>query len=425
MHPARHIPEESLSVMNRPGELGKPLHVAHFSPAYFSPDSIVGGGERYVLNVVKSLANAPDITQSVISFSAQAHDTVLDGVPVRMLRNESPFPSPMDAFSSQLWTAFSGVDLVHVHQPLTVSGAIATTVAASLGLPIVATDLGGGQHSLMLHGRGVSQVDGLVSISEYAHATIAPFYSGPHVVLIGPLDTKRFAPRKDRQRDRRKVLVVSRLLPHKGIDRVIRSLPKGLSLTIVGQMYDPRYFETLTELARGKAVTFVQDADDAKLLDLYSSCGLFVQASTTRDIYGNFIQKPELMGLTTLEAMSCGLPVLVSDAGSLPELVPNPAFGRVFRNDDELAAQLKDYLKGEWPKENLAGKIRAHVEKHHGNKAIGARFREFYLGIMAARRERQRPVRAARTPKKAAAAPPPRPPAAATGAKRRKAVATS
>src|SRR5262249_52319898 len=162
-------------------------------------------------------------------------------------------------------------------------------------------------------------LDGIVSISQYAHSLLGRFFSGRHEILIGPVDTDRFTPATGTVRNRRMVVCVSRIMPHKGIDRVIAALPPELSLTIVGRVYHEPYYALLHQMAEGKNVRFVLDADDDALLHLYRTSHLFVQASTARDIYGNSISKSELMGLTTLEAMACGLPVLVSDTGSLPE----------------------------------------------------------------------------------------------------------
>ncbi len=177
-------------------------------------------------------------------------------------------------------------------------------------------------------------------------------------------------------------------MPHKGIDRVVAALPDGLSLTIVGRVYHEPYYALLVEMADGKDVRFMLDADDATLLDLYRTSGVFVQASTSRDIYGNVVGKSELMGLTTLEAMSCGLPALVSDTASLPELVPDARFGRVFSDDAELSVILRSVLRGEWPRPGAGSLARAHVAAVHGMEPIARRLGAFYRTLLAARQER-------------------------------------
>jgi glycosyltransferase involved in cell wall biosynthesis len=360
------------------------LRIAHLTPAYFSPDSYVGGGERYVDYIVNALRGVGKFEQCVFSLGAEDRLFERDGIPVRVLRNESSLPEPTDAFSAALWRELPGFDLVHVHQCLTLFGAYSTAIVRSLRIPAVGTELGGGESPLMLHGRGIELLDGVISISQYAHSLLGKFFSGPHEVLIGPVDTDRFAPTTKEVRNPSMVLCVSRVMPHKGIDRIIGALPSELSLTVVGHVYHEPYYELLRQMAKGKNVRFILDADDETLLDLYRTSGLFVQASTARDIYGNTVAKSELMGLTTLEAMACGLPVVVSDTGSLPELVSDSRFGRIFSGEEELGAILRSFSSGAWPEANAGGLARSHVVKAHGLSTIARRLAAFYTAVIAA-----------------------------------------
>jgi glycosyltransferase involved in cell wall biosynthesis len=361
----------------------EPLRVAHLTPAYFSPDSVVGGGERYVYNLVQSLCTVRGFEQCVFAVGAENMLFEHNRIPVRILRNESPLPGAMDAFSAALWRDLRGFDLVHVHQSLTLFGAYTIAIVRSLGIPVVGTDLGGGENALMLGRRGLELLDGALSISRYAHDLIARYFSGHHEILIGPVNTDHFLPTAHVTRDRRTVLCVSRIMPHKGIDRVIAALPSGLRLVVAGRVYHESYYEMLRSMAEGKDVRFVHDADDTVLLELYRTAGLFVQASTARDVYGTAVAKPELMGLTTLEAMACGLPAAVSNTGALPELVPDPRFGRVFSGQDDLTAILREVAEGVWPRPDAAALARAHVVEEHGMESIGRRLAAFYRAVLA------------------------------------------
>jgi glycosyltransferase involved in cell wall biosynthesis len=359
------------------------LRVAHLTPAYFSPDSVVGGGERYVYYVAQSLRIAGGFEQCVFTMGAEDKLFEHDGIPVRVLRNESSLPSGMDAFSAALWRELPDFDLVHLHQPLTIFGAYSLAIVRSLSLPSVGTDLGAGENTIMLSGRGLELLDGIISISQYAHSLIVRFFSGQHEVLIGPVDTDHFCPAVGVERDRHTVLCVSRIMPHKGIDRVVAALPPGQRLVVAGRVYHEPYYTLLRQMANGKDVRFIHDADDAILLGLYRSAGLFVQASTARDIYGNTVAKPELMGLTTLEAMACGLPAAVADTGSLPELVPDFRFGRVFADHDGLSAILREVSAGVWPDWDAGTLARTHVVGAHGMNTIGRRLAAFYRAVLA------------------------------------------
>lgn len=366
---------------------GKNFRIAHLSPAYFSPDSYVGGGERYVDYLAQSLKGVPGFNQTIFSMGPDDQLFLRNGIPVRVLKNESSHPGMTNALSTGLWRELSGFDLVHIHQCLTLFGAYSTSIVRSMRIPVIGTDLGGGEDPQMLRGRGVELLDGVVSISQYAHNLLGSYFKGPHEILIGPVDTDRFAPTSlDSNRNSREILCVSRILPHKGIDRVIAALPASLSLTVVGRPYHQPYYELLCRMAEGKNVKFVLEADDDALIELYNRSAVFVQASTARDIYGNDVAKPELMGLTTLEAMSCGLSVLVSDAGSLPELVPDPRFGRVFHSHDDLVTFFEEIADGVWPQAGAGELGRAHVISNHGLNAIGTRLADFYSRTIARRK---------------------------------------
>ncbi|HEY4250023.1 MAG TPA: glycosyltransferase family 4 protein [Roseomonas sp.] len=359
------------------------LRVLHASPTWFAPDSVVGGGERWVDNVMQALSvGAPGIEQAMVAIGARAREARRGGVPVRILANERASQVPMDAISAQLWQVFEDHDVIHVHQALTDFGAYACCVATTLRKTVIATDLGGGANPVMMHG-GLRLVDGVLSLSRYAQSLLPPMPPTATLIATGPVDTERFSPGGPRAAAPA-AICVSRIMPHKGIDRIIRALPPGLRLRIVGRVYHEPYRALLGELAAGKDVEFIHDADDDRLIALYRQSSLFLQASCFLDIYGSLAPKTELMGLTTLEAMACGLPIAVSaDGGSLPELVTDAAFGRVFTNQAELEALLRQHQAGLWPGGDAGDAARRHVVAACGLAAYGRRLADFYQGVHA------------------------------------------
>jgi glycosyltransferase involved in cell wall biosynthesis len=363
------------------------LRVLHASPTWFSPQSVVGGGERWVDNVIAALsAGAPEIEQAMVASGSQAGLMLRGESLIRILPNERLEPSPMNAVSSLIWNEFDGFDLIHIHQCLTDFAAYASCVAASLGKTVVLTDLGGGASPIMLQG-GLAMADGIVSISSYAHSSIAPLVRVPTTVMTGPVDTDIYCPPLIPAREPA-VVCVGRIMPHKGIDRIIRALPPGLKLRVAGHVYNEEYRALLVRLAEGKDVEFVFDASDRSLVSIYQKSTLFVQASCFKDVYGNVAAKTELMGLATLEAMACGLPVIVSsDGGSLPELVTDPRFGMVFKDERELGGMLRQHQTGDWPSADAATAVRAHAVSTCGLTVYGRRLADFYAKVHVSRQE--------------------------------------
>ena len=101
----------------------------------------------------------------------------------------------------------------------------------------------------------------------------------------------------------------------------------------------------------------------------------------TRDVYGNFVAKTELIGLTTLEALACGLPVAVSIAGALPEFIQDARFGRVFTSQEELSDILQALSSHRWPPQEAGALARAHVVEKYSLEVVGQRLADFYWDI--------------------------------------------
>jgi glycosyltransferase involved in cell wall biosynthesis len=144
-------------------------------------------------------------------------------------------------------------------------------------------------------------------------------------VVYGGADQQRFAPDPEVRRDG--VLFVGRLTPHKGIDRLIRALPDGVRLTVAGTGgHDARppgrdYPLLLRQLARGRDVAFPGAVSESALPVLHRGAAVFVLPTVKQDCYGRSFAISELLGLSVLEAMASGTPVVASRLDGLPEVV--------------------------------------------------------------------------------------------------------
>lgn len=361
--------------------------VAYLTPLYFDEKSCLGGGERYPLNLARGVVAASKGAYEVelLSFGSSPHRQQLaDGVNLRVMTVAGRPKNPLDVVSWELPEALAPADLVHIHQAYNRCAEMGVLVAKQQRKPICMTDHGGYSSSLGTELGFLELVDRIVPYSDFG----AKHYRTrtPIVTIKGGVDGTLFTPPAIRPpRDR--ITYVGRLLPHKGIDRLISALPHDLPLTVCGRPYHDEYFRLLQELAAGKRVEFITDADDAVIRDLYARAWANVLPSVYEDCYGNIFQVPELMGFTLLEAMACGTPAIASRVGGMPEFIRHGETGFVFDNLTELSDQLRLVSKDPERVETMGRMARIAVEREFDLTIAGARLHALYEELITRARE--------------------------------------
>jgi phosphatidyl-myo-inositol dimannoside synthase len=202
--------------------------------------------------------------------------------------------------------------------------------------------------------------DVVTFVSRYTRSRFASAF-GPEASLeyLPPgVDTDRFRPDpagraelRDRYRlgGRPTVVCVSRLVPRKGQDVLIKALPSirrradGAALVIVG---GGPYLETLRTLAQdcGVAdhVTFTGGVPGDELPAHHALADLFAMPCRTRgggmDVEG--------LGIVFLEASATGVPVIAGESGGAPEAVQHNKTGLVVdgRSVDKVADAVAELL---------------------------------------------------------------------------------
>jgi phosphatidylinositol alpha-1,6-mannosyltransferase len=202
--------------------------------------------------------------------------------------------------------------------------------------------------------------DVVTFVSRYTRSRFAPAF-GPKAsleYLPSGVDTDRFRPDpagRARLRDRYglgerpTVVCVSRLVPRKGQDMLIKALPsirrrvEGAALAIVG---GGPYLDSLRALARecGVAddVTFTGGVPAAELPTHHAMADVFAMPCRTRgaglDVEG--------LGIVFLEASATGVPVIAGKSGGAPETVQHNKTGLVVdgREVDEIAGAVAELL---------------------------------------------------------------------------------
>ena len=202
--------------------------------------------------------------------------------------------------------------------------------------------------------------DVVTFVSRYTRSRFASAF-GPAASLeyLPPgVDTDRFRPDpagraelRDRYRlgERPTVLCLSRLVPRKGQDVLIKALPSirrrvdGAAVVIVG---GGPYLDTLRRLAQdcGVAddVTFTGGVPDDELPAHHALADVFAMPCRTR---GGGIDV-EGLGIVFLEASATGVPVVAGDSGGAPEAVQHNETGLVIdgRSVNEVADAVTELL---------------------------------------------------------------------------------
>jgi glycosyltransferase involved in cell wall biosynthesis len=284
-------------------------------------------------------------------------------------------------FSLRLIPEILRADVVHCHQSYVFFAGVAALLGRATGRKVVATDLGGGGWGFSSYFDTDPWFHGHFHISEYSRRIAGHEHNPRAHVIFGGVNEQKFSPDPAAKKTNG-VLFVGRLLPHKGVDRVIEALPDDVPMEVVGRPYDPAYFELLKELAKGKQVTFHLGFNDDELVAAYRRSRCVVLPSLYEDRYGNRTKVPELLGQTLLEGMACGIPAICTDAGAMPEVVVDQVTGYVVPPGDVPAMRKALRLIWEDPaRAELMGAVgRKRVLEHFTWNAVARACLDAYGG---------------------------------------------
>lgn len=187
----------------------------------------------------------------------------------------------------------------------------------------------------------------VVAVSESTRQVIIRMGVSPERVrvLYPGVDTTRFHPKVDGTpvirrhglQGKRILLTVSRLVPRKGIDTMLRAFPQVREVVpdvvylIVGDGPDRPRLEALAQrLQVSEHVHFVGWVDDEMLPAYYAACDVFVLVSRSIPEAGEV----EGFGIVYLEAGACAKPVVAGASGGAVEAVRNGVNGLVVEPTD-------------------------------------------------------------------------------------------
>lgn len=314
------------------------------------PPSVYGGAGVHVAELANALRGQVEL--DIRAFGDQANTApgwrVRGYAPTAPLDDVAePLRPVFGAFSRNLAMAIDppNADLVHCHTWYTHLGGL--VMRQAYGLPLVVTvhsleplrpwkreQLGSGYDaSAWIEREALEQADAVIAVSDAARQDVLDHFevdgARVHVVHNG-IDVSAFAPDTGRDALTRYqidpavpyVLFVGRVTRQKGIMTLVEAIPHlDPRIGVVLAAGQPDTPELQAEVAAGvaeaqaaaptRAIHWIPEVlDRPALRQLYTHAAVFACPS----VYEPF-------GITNLEAMACGVPVVATRVGGIPEVV--------------------------------------------------------------------------------------------------------
>jgi D-inositol-3-phosphate glycosyltransferase len=311
----------------------------------------------------------------------------------------------------------SRYDLVHAN--FFMSALVACEIKRVTGLPFVVTFHALGQVRRMHQGgadsfpedrlaieeRAVAEADRIIAECPQDERDLIEYYGAdPRRIATIPcgFDPSEFWP-LDRAESRARlgldpgeplVLQLGRMVPRKGVDNVIRGLARlraswGIAARLVvvgGESRDPdpartpeigRLMGIAREEGMADAVTFVGSRGRQELREYYNAADVFVSTPWY-----------EPFGITPLEAMACGTPVIGSAVGGIKATVVDGETGFLVPPNDPaaLAARLAEVLGDPDRGWELGRRAIRHVNARYTWRAVSQAVSDLYEDVLGAQR---------------------------------------
>ena len=223
-------------------------------------------------------------------------------------------------------------------------------------------------HFLRLYDFETSQrPDVLVANSENTKMRIKKFYRRDAEVVYPPVDIKRLHTpaslvrvKSEEGKDGGYFLSLGRLVRGKGVETIVEACAKaGVSLKVAGFGPEMAHLSALSSRLGATNIEFLGAVTDEAKFELLANAKALIVASEDEDF-----------GITNIESLSCGTPVLAFKAGGYLETVVEGKTGEFFDGETakEQIENLSEILKKFDPKKYSEAECRKQSDKFSKEK---------------------------------------------------------
>ncbi|MGI8420616.1 MAG: glycosyltransferase [Candidatus Levyibacteriota bacterium] len=188
-------------------------------------------------------------------------------------------------------------------------------------------------HFMRMYDYNAAQkVDYFIANSKEVQARIKKFYRRESTVIYPPVSLEK-GERRMKEGERDYYFIVSRIVGAKGLDMAVEAARKlGFKLKIAG--VSAGYYTGLKDMQETAPdnVEFLGRVSDEELVKLYSGAKAFIATATDEDF-----------GITPVESMLCGTPVIAYHGGGYKETVVEGKTGVFFH--ESTVASLTNAIK--------------------------------------------------------------------------------
>lgn len=204
--------------------------------------------------------------------------------------------------------------------------------------------------------RAAQRPDMILANSTHTKEMVKKYYGRESTVVFPPVNTNHYSLSTNHSKPRSGFIVVGRQTPYKRIDLAVEACTQlGLPLTVVGDGPD---HDRLLAMA-GPSVTFRTDVDDEEKISLLQTHEAFI------------FPNEDDFGISAVEAMAAGCPVIALRAGGALDTVKPGVSGEFF--DRPTVVSLSATLQSFDPKKYDSKEV-----INHANKFSSAEFRNAF-----------------------------------------------